>query len=164
MGDVISKISSYNIFTNLIPGAVLAFIMHRLEIYDFQSPSTVIDIIMYYFLGVVVSRVGSVILQPVLRRTHFIKHGDYSSFIVAEAKDPKIAVLLESSNLYRSICSVLLLSLLAYWVKLLAARYGWSLRSVEVGTVIFLAALFLLSYRKQAAFIEKRVQHHNRGE
>ncbi|MER8906996.1 hypothetical protein NKH99_04840 [Mesorhizobium sp. M0854] len=117
---------------------------------------------MYYFLGMVVSRVGSVILQPILRKINFVKYGDYSQFIIAEAKDPKMAVLLESSNLYRSICSVLLLALLAYGVKLLAARYGWSLRSVEVGTVIFLAVLFLLSYRNQAAFIEKRILHHNR--
>ncbi|TPN81044.1 hypothetical protein FJ987_25825 [Mesorhizobium sp. CU2] len=161
MGDIAAKLSSYNIFTNLIPGAVFAFIMKRLEIYDFGSLSAVVDVIMYYFLGVVISRIGSVILQPILKGIGFVEHGEYSKFIVAESKDPKIAVLLESSNFYRSLCSVLLTTLAAYGVKLAAGYFAWSLRSIEVCTVIFLLVLFLLSYRKQTMFIENRVQHHS---
>ncbi|RWF67350.1 hypothetical protein [Mesorhizobium sp.] len=160
MGDIAAKLSSYDILTNLIPRAAFAFIMKRLDIYDFGSTSAVIDVIMYYFLGPVISRIGSIILRPVLNEAGLVQHGDHANFIVAEAKDPQMAVVLESSNLYRSACSVLVTSLAAYDVKLLDDHFGWSLRSIEVGTVIFLFVLFLRAYRKQTAFIERRVQYH----
>jgi hypothetical protein len=163
MGDVISKISSYNIFTNLIPGVVLAYAMDRLQIYSFSSLSAIVDLIVYYFLGMVMSRIGSIIIEPLLRAIGFLESIDYSQYIIAEGKDPKVAVLLESSNLYRSMCAVLVTTLLTYLVKMLAAHFEWSLRSIEIWAVVFISVLFFLSYRKQSSFIAKRVSHHNRG-
>ncbi|MER9729873.1 hypothetical protein [Mesorhizobium sp. M0217] len=158
MSDILAKISSYNLFNNLVPGAILSALLSVLDIYHIESLSVVADLVVYYFLGMIVSRVGSIIADPILRLVRLLPQRNYPAFIVASAKDEKILVLLETSNMYRTIFALLLVVLAAYDLRSLST--GLSTATAINCGLLALAALFLVSYLKQNYFITKRVEHH----
>lgn len=161
MNDLISKISSYDLFNNLVPGAIFAFMLNLLDLFHLPASSVVVDLVFYYFLGLIVSRIGSIILDPVLHAVGLLKKPDYNDFIRASERDPKIAVLLESRNLFRTVLSLVLVTLVAYVYKHTAPSLALSPVSQNIILLVALAALFLFAYLKQSGFIERRVTHHS---
>lgn len=158
MNEIVAKISSYNIFNNLVPGAILSFLLSEFGIYKLDASSIVVDVVVYYFLGMIMGRVGSIILDPILIKFGIVKKGEYNEFIDASIKDEKILTLLESGNMYRTIFAVIIFCLIAKNVKM--ASTLWLSEDLSQNLVLaVLAVLFLLSYRKQSYFISRRVDH-----
>ncbi|MGA1802525.1 hypothetical protein [Rhizobium sp. HT1-10] len=162
MSEILAKISSYDIFNNLVPGAILAFLLAVLEIYTIDTNNIVVDLVVFYFLGVVVSRIGSLISEPILRVSHFVRYAEYSAFIAASQKDEKIAVLLEVNNQYRTFIALMLVTITSYFGRDTVLYYGFSDKTVKVSLVAGTAVLFVLAYRKQTSFIKKRVEYQNK--
>lgn len=160
MNDLIAKISSYDIFINVIPGAVFVHFIKQTGIYEVDVESVVGDLVLYYFIGLVISRIGSVIVEPLLLWTGFVKYGDYSDFIAASAKDSKILVLLEAGNLYRTIIALVMVCAAASNWDVAAALLQLSSRTWILLGYAALMLLFLVSFRKQSSFISKRVANH----
>ncbi|MBB3967182.1 hypothetical protein [Rhizobium metallidurans] len=162
MNDLIAKLSSYDIFINIIPGAVFVFFLSSAGLYTLQSDTIVGNLVLYYFAGLIISRIGSVIIEPLLRASGFVKYNRYSDFIIASEKDAKIQTLLEASNLYRTVIALILVCAIASSWDLIASWIPFEKRTWILVGCVGLAALFLLSYRKQNSFIFKRVGHHTR--
>jgi len=162
MNDLIAKISSYDIFNNLVPGAIFSFLLDWLGVASLNTPSIITDFVLFYFLGLIVSRIGSVIVGPLLQLLRIIPKGDYRAFIEASQNDNKILTLLESRNLYRTLVALLLVTLLAYHMKGMAP--AWMSESWRTTFLLaVLAVLFIFAYRKQNSFITRRVEHHKGG-
>jgi hypothetical protein len=157
VGDFLSKLSSYNLFNNLVPGVLFVWIAGGIVGRDLVPHDLVVSLFAYYFLGMVVSRFGSLVMEPLLRRTGFLRYGDYRDFVRASKIDPKIETLLEVSNMYRSITAMLVLLHLVrplWWLaaKVTFARVHW----VELFCAVLLL-IFALSFRKQNDYINRRV-------
>ncbi|HEY8586134.1 MAG TPA: hypothetical protein VIL60_05320, partial [Rhodanobacter sp.] len=104
MSELLNKISTYNIFNYLFPGAVFSILADRLYLID--SPEDIVrQLLWYYFVGMVISRVGSVMLEPVLRRIRFVRYSDYSNYLRACVSDPKLELMVEVSNTYRTLAA-----------------------------------------------------------
>lgn len=159
VNELLNKISSYNIFNYLFPGAVFSILADRLDV--LEAPDDIVkQLLWYYFVGLVISRVGSVVVEPLLRRTSFVKYSDYSDYLRACASDPKLDVMVEVSNTYRTLATtfaLLLISLIANWI---AAAVGVSVQWQERSAILLLLVLFLFSFRKQSGYVSKRVIHH----
>lgn len=158
MHDLLSKISSYNIFTNLFPGAVFCVIAENLQL--IQNPEELISrLIWFYFIGMVLSRVGSIIMEPVLRRLRFIHYGSYEDYLLAVRKDPKLEIMVEVSNIYRTLATAFIaLIFTSFFVRL--ARYLEITENMRDGLgLASLLILFLLSLRKQSDYINLRVKN-----
>jgi hypothetical protein len=164
MNDFVAKISSYDIFNNLVPGAIFAYFLKVLGISEVGTSSILVDVVLYYFLGMIVSRIGSLLVDPLLKFFKIIPAGDYSAFIKASDMDPKILTLLESRNLYRTTLALLLVTLAAYLWQAYLPALGITSRGQTIVMLVCLAVLFLLAYRKQDWFIHQRVEHHKRAE
>ena len=157
MNHIIAKISSYNIFNNLVPGSVFVYLSMELGIFRISSDSVASDLLIYYFIGLVINRIGSLVVEPMLRHLRFVHYGEYRDFITASAKDPKIQILLEESNQYRSF--------VALGFSLAATSIATNLFEVEkaspqiiqFSTIAFLIVLFGFAFRKQSKFIKRRV-------
>lgn len=159
MKELLDKLSSYNIFNYLLPGVLFTVILKALTEYDFTQENILIGAFVYYFIGLIVSRIGSLVIEPILKKIKFLKFSKYSDFITASKKDIKIEVLSEVNNMYRTICSLLLLTFI---LKL----FEWFCTNVEFlkdyDTFILIAlllGLFLFSYRKQTDYVRKRVDN-----
>uniref|UniRef100_UPI0031013A79 hypothetical protein n=1 Tax=Neorhizobium sp. EC2-8 TaxID=3129230 RepID=UPI0031013A79 len=71
MNDILARLSSYDIFVNLVPGALFAAFLSMADIYTLEPSSVVGELVIYYFIGLVISRVGSVIVEPILKPTRY---------------------------------------------------------------------------------------------
>ncbi len=159
MEKILEKISSYNIFNYLFPGAVFATIAQHLGILSVPSKELVAQLIWYYFVGLVISRVGSLFIEPLLKASRFVTYSDYPSYLRAAAADPKMEVILEASNSYRTLAAASLLLVVGLLCTYGAKHFGISPDWQERAGIVGLAIMFLFSFRKQSGFVSKRVAH-----
>ncbi len=64
MKELLDRLSSYNLFNYLLPGVVFAIVAKSVTSYNFLQDDIFVGAFTYYFIGLVVSRVGSTILEP----------------------------------------------------------------------------------------------------
>ena len=163
MKDLIDKISSYNIFNYLFPGVVFAAMATRLSSYNLLIDDLVVGVFVYYLYGMVISRIGSIIIEPLLRRLKVIRYADYKELVAASQADVKIDILIEQSNTYRTLAAMFLcvLPVIAADVSR-GAVPGVSDYGLFLG-LLLLAWLFLCSFVKQTGYITDRVAAVNQG-
>lgn len=157
MKDIIEKLSSYNLFNYLFPGVIFAAVSEKMTSHSFIQDDIIVSAFVYYFIGLVVSRFGSLVLEPALKKIKFLKFADYSDFVSASRDDQKIELLSEVNNMYRTISSLfaLLIILKIYdWIEIC---YPILKKYDAVLMILILLAIFLLSYRKQTSYITKRI-------
>jgi hypothetical protein len=156
--NIADKLSSYNFFNYLLPGILFVVISTAFTKYNFIQSNIVLGAFLYYFIGLVISRFGSLVLEPILKRIGFVKFADYNDFVSASKKDEQIALLSEANNMYRTLASLVSCLGLLWLYQILDSEFKfnpvWS--TVVVGAALL--ALFLFSYRKQTSYITKRVE------
>ena len=151
------KLSSYNLITNLIPGAVLAVAL-RYSGLPIVGPENIGTFaVLAYALGALSSRTGSLLIDPMLKKSGFLPPRDYRAFVEASAKDPKMDILVETANGYRTFLSAGVL----YFVLMAgnSAARAAHLNQVEVLIVaaVTLTVIFAFSYKKQDSYVSARV-------
>lgn len=158
MNELLAKISSYNLFNYLLPGVLFVALAEIWTSYSFSQENLLIAAFVYYFIGMVISRVGSLIIEPLLKRVKFVEFAEYADFVKVSSADTKIEILSEANNSYRTL-SALFVSLGVLKIfSLVGAKFpslvGWG----DSTLIVLLLILFLYSYRKQTAYITKRIR------
>ncbi len=158
MKELLEKISSYNLFNYLLPGVLFAVIADTVTSYRFLQSDLLVGVFVYYFFGLVISRVGSLIIEPLLKKASFVEFAPYEDFLAASQKDAKLEVLSEVNNMYRTFCSLFVLIALLKFYELSAMRSP-ILASLS-GYLLMgaLLILFLFGYRKQTQYITRRIE------
>jgi hypothetical protein len=118
----------------------------------------IVGLFLYYFIGLVLSRIGSLLVEPVLKKLKFVIFAPYGEFVAACKADPKIDVLSESNNTYRTLCAVFLAELLLKVYEKLGAMCPLLARHGAVVLSILLLVIVLFAYRKQTAYVTKRIR------
>lgn len=161
MKEIFDKISSYNLFNYLLPGILFVWLSQYLTTYNFVLENNFIGAFAYYFIGMTISRFGSLFIEPILKKVSFLKFADYKDFVQKSKIDQKIELLSEVNNTYRTItalfCLLLLLKMYNYFQTI------WTI-SDNVSILILIVSvgcLFLFSYRKQTNYITKRIKTNN---
>ena len=157
MSELFDKISSYNIFNNLFPGVVFAVMADKIGYHNFVQQDVLIGVFIYYFIGLVISRIGSVAIEPVLKRIAFVRYAAYKDYVKASKTDDKIELLSEVNNMYRTLCSLFVFLLFLKGYQAIEAWYPVLSEWIQSGMLSLLLVLFLFSYRKQTTFIANRV-------
>lgn len=157
MNTLLDKISSYNLFNYLLPGVLFAALGERITDYKLIQSDIVVGLFVYYFIGLVISRIGSLVLAPLLSGIRFIQFAPYPDFVRASKADPIVPILSEQNNTYRTL-SALILCLVA--LKLYEYVVCWLGMTATTSMTVFLGFLFvvfLLAHRKQTKFITDRI-------
>lgn len=158
MKELLDKLGSYNIFNYLLPGVVFASIASSLTEHPLLQSDLAVGAFVYYFLGLMISRLGSVLVEPVLKKIGFVAFCSYQDYISASKNDQLIPTLSEANNMYRTFVSLFFCLLLLKGYDLMSTKFPF-LKEWETGVLMTgLFILFLLSYRKQTAYINTRVQ------
>lgn len=157
MKDLIDKISSYNIFNYLFPGVLFVVIAKYLTDFNFIQEDNLLGAFLYYFIGMVISRFGSIIIEPFLKNIKFLKFREYKRYISASKKDAKIELLSEVNNTYRTLNSTMILLLLLKVYNILLIKFQFDISVSLVSLTILIFILFIFSYRKQTNYITKRI-------
>ncbi|MDA9327418.1 hypothetical protein N9Q96_00665 [Flavobacteriaceae bacterium] len=164
MKEIIDKISSYNLFNYLFPGIIFVIILREITNYDLVQEDNILGAFLYYFIGLIISRFGSLIIGKILqsKKLKFIKFADYSEFIFASDKDKKIELFSEINNMYRTLISLFCLLLFSILYQKISDSLNISESLSYILLIISLIVLFVFSYRKQTSFITKRVATRNK--
>ena len=108
----------------------------------------------------IVSRVGSLLLEPMLKWLKIVSYAPYADYLKASDKDAKMAVMIEANNTYRTLAATFLTITLGLMITWSADRLDISSETREFLLALMLFGIFLASFRKQSAFIVSRVKHY----
>lgn len=158
MSEFIQKISSYYLFNYLLSGVVFVVFASKITHYVFTQEDLITSVFVYYFAGLVISRLGSLIIEPFLKWTSFLKFEKYSDFLIASKNDEKIETLSEANNMYRTLSAMAIVLLLLKIYEMAAFRSVWLEHRGPILLVILLLIMFLFSYRKQTEYVSKRIR------
>tara|TARA_R110002050_G_scaffold45957_5_gene108374 strand:+ start:15 stop:521 length:507 start_codon:yes stop_codon:yes gene_type:complete len=159
MKDLIDKVGSYNIFNYLIPGVVYSVLISKWENIDLVQDDLLTGAFLYYLIGLIISRIGSLFVQPILDFVGFVKDEPYEDFVDASEKDSKIDKLSEVNNTYRTLIALFLSMLITKGVIALYELLKLNSDLKWILSCLGLFVLFLFAYRKQSKFITKRIKH-----
>ena len=156
MEKLLEKLSSYNIFNYLLPGIIFSILLEKTTTYKIMHEDIIIQVFLAYFIGLLISRISSVIIEPILKKVKFVKFADYKDFVLASENDNKIELLSESNNMYRVFISLfVVLIIINIYEQLLLQLLG---EYTNFLVTVLLLLLFLFSYRKQTNYITQRIE------
>jgi len=158
MSEFFARLTTYNLFNYLFPGVILLVSVRYFGIFNVDAGNIIFDLFLSYFAGMTISRVGSVIVEPLFKWLQIVEYAEYDDYLEASEKDEKISDLLEVNNVYRTIVSLSLSLLFLLGVSGFMKCFGLS-ANIVVG--ILLAAvgiLYIFAYRKQTSYIRRRVE------
>lgn len=167
--QIINKISSYNIFTNLYPGIVFCYLLKHITNVEIIRDNWFENLVIFYFFGMLVSRIGSLIIEPILQKIKFTKKGpllkkaSYEDYEEASNNKPLIPVLSEVNNTYRTLLSAFVCMLFCkiyFIIKeiLINNKFNIFEKADDWIILILLITIFLCSYVKQTTYIRKNVE------
>lgn len=158
---IIEKISKYNFFNYLLPGILFIILAPNLlgkSLLVFSDNHPIASLFLAYFLGMVISRVGSIVIEPILKRINLIKFAEHDDYLVAAEKDEKLDILSEENNIFRTLVSLFSILLL---IRCLIQPIGLIFRNMDslyIAGLTLCLILFLFSYRKQTIYIAGRIK------
>ena len=162
MEKIIDKLSSYHIFNYIIPGGLFLILCNNYLNIKIEPEKFISFFLMSYFIGIVVSRISSLVTEKLICFVFKIKKESHENYINAAKKDEKIEILMQDMNMYRSICTMLIILLI---MKVLKIFELYQLIDKELLTVLvffLLIIVFICSYIKQTKYIISRVKIANK--
>ena len=177
MEKFFDKLSEYEIWNNFFPGIVFCYLLKRFTPFTFSSGNEFVNLFVYYFVGMILGRIGSILLEPILCRE--IKKEDFENMVAgqeiankkfnpfilkapgnyyyeAEHFDKSITTLSSKANIYRSLAALFMcfIGLKIYSIVCFEGFRGSNQILLMVGSFV-LAVLFLFAFRKQTVYIVK---------
>ena len=159
LAQIVEKISSYNIVNNLYPGILFVYVLKIMFGTNLLSNNWFENLSIFYFVGMVLSRIGSIVIEPVMKKIKIIKYAPYQDYVEASSID----TLSETNNTYRTLLSTFICAFvyklgasinevcLKNKITFLQENKDWILLTV-------LILLFVFSYVKQTSYVRKRVE------
>ena len=154
MEKIIDNLENYNIINFLIPGVIFVNILSFLIEKELHNDNIGIALVEYYFSGLVLSRIGSIIIKPALSKIKVVKFDNYEKYIKKEDKDEKLKLLQKEANQYRTYISVFtVLSFVEIYNCVFINYLKWK----YIILFVAISVLFVMSYKKQINFIIERL-------
>ena len=155
MKELVDKLSSYNLFNYLLPGTLFVAAAERISDHRVAQSNIIVAFFIYYFIGLVISRIGSLVVEPLMKSTDFVRFAPYKDFVRACTHDQKIELLSEQNNMYRTLCALFLSVGLLKLYDFMLTQWGLPGKTV---LIVGLFALFAFSYRRQTSYVRQRVE------
>ena len=158
MSELITKLSSYNLFNYLFPGVIYIVLLEYWTSVKIDQEDYFLNGFLAYFIGLVISRFGSLVIEPILRKFNFLDFTDYTDFVKAEKEDDKIHVLSEANNTYRTLLALFVVLISSKLFLILSEWLCLCNQDILSTVAVALLFMFLFSYRKQTNYITKRIK------
>lgn len=148
--DVIDKLSSYNLFNYLFPGCVFIIILDKTtDLLPYSFEFSLRDVILIYFIGLIVSRIGSLIIEGALNFFLDIGKIDMQELLEKLIKNIKFEIIFEAMNMYRTLAANLILLSLLTIIDLILHCFNCVISILVAFSEMSLSVLFTIAYCKQ---------------
>ena len=150
MTDVINslfnKLSAYQLLSLMLPGASLLGTLKFIFTIDIKVNENIWWFLLAsYVVGIILSRIGSLLIEEVFKKMGFIKGYNVGNYIAKRKEDDMVETLLSFANLYRSFCALSIVLIIVTMVKGYGFCDYWHYFLLEV----LLLLLFAFSFCKQ---------------
>ena len=171
--NLVDKISSYNIFNNLYPGIIFCYSLKYMLNTNILLDNWLENLVIFYFLGMVMSRIGSLIIEPILKKikiknksdgkSPILKFASYTDYERASKSDTLISTFSEVNNTYRTMLACFFCVLIYKLYKIvngvfISFNFYFFEKNGDWFIIIGLIMLFLFSYIKQTKYIRIRIE------
>lgn len=156
---LLEKISSYNLFNNLFPGVLYCTVLNKLHGINIATGNILEDVVIYYLVGMIISRIGSILIEKCYRDMKIIKYAKYDDFKEAVKKDTKIDTLVETNNIYRTMLALVVTLLCTEIYIWLVSQCVCIKKNTPILVIFALYWLFHKSYIKQTEYIKNSVEN-----
>lgn len=133
----------YALVNFFVPAVVLVSILDRCKLLtNFFTHPWYIQIALLYITGVTLSRIGSLIVQPIMEMLKIINMSEYKKYL--KYSDDAVKKMQRTANEYRTYTALFFILML-------------TLQNDITILWLFLTLLFAISYKKQLGYIQKRL-------
>lgn len=168
MDTFFSKLSSYNLLNYLLPGVLFCFFARKYWGFELlQDASDLEKLFIWYFFGLLISRLGSLYVEKYLKKIKKIEFADYTDYLQACRLDNTINDLSEVNNTYRTMLALGLIMLggslvnLLYYLDTQETICSQKVQLIDKGKLCMLGFvlvyIFYKAYKKQTDYIRERV-------
>ena len=160
MEKLLEKLSSYQLFNYLFPGIIFINLIDLLTSINVPQHRLEFMVFLYYIAGMILSRIGSVVIEPLYKGFGWVVFAEYKDYIEASKQDSKIDILSMENNTYRTLIATFVSLLVVYCLDL--AQWFRNFKDSKYAVPVYLTLLIVLfsfSYRKQTSFVRKRAHH-----
>ena len=158
MEKFLEGIESYDILNNLLPGAIVCLLWQWYTNYQFPSLNIIAELCIFYFVGLVVGRIGSLIIEPIYKKLKIISTWEYRDFVKSSQNDSKIDRISSINNMYRTFSTAfILITFFILFHCIFKERSFIYSDVIKLVVSMLLVVLFSFSYRKQSAYVQKRI-------
>lgn len=158
MESILQNISEYRLLNNLIPGGFFVGVLAWAAGWASSEVNFIFIIAISYVAGVILSRLGSLVVEPVAEKVfkvEFVSHEDYCR---AEKLYPRLLVMNSENGIFRTFVAVSACLLLgAPIIGLFGMGDGRALSLLVIASAISVV-VFMLAYIKQTSYIVGRVK------
>lgn len=169
MEHVFGKFNYYDLFGHLLPGVIIGLLLNyiitstTLEInIKFITDSVVINLFIFYFIGLVLNRVSAVLIEPPLIKLNILHKCPYHQIIKAEKEDYKLvqlqAVIISYRTFIAGFSLVILLLILLFIFGILNINIAEFF--ILLISLLLLNTVFFISYKKQFNGYTARVMYY----
>lgn len=159
MEKFLNKISEYHFLQSVVPGMIFTYCSKMFYEVNFLTDKLVYDFIVILIIGLIISRIGSIIVEPLLKKMKILNYCKYTDYVEASQKDCLIKNLSETNNLYRVIIATFLVLLFEKLYLIISEKFVWLNDWSYLIISVLLIVLFIFSYRKQTKYINQRVDN-----
>jgi len=145
-----------------MPGILFVILVKNFVGYNLEQENIYIGLFLYYFIGMTISRISSIAIEPILKFSKFVTFSDYKLFIEASKKDEKLDVLIETSNMIRVLFTMIFLTISTKLYFSTQSFWNLSVSAEKYFILCLLCLIYLLAYRKQTDYIKKRIDYHTK--
>lgn len=158
MGKFLNKLSEYHFVQSLVPGMIFTYCSKMFYEINFLTDKPIYDFCVILIIGLIISRIGSIIVEPLLKKIKILNFCNYSDYIKASQNDSTIEKLSETNNLYRVIIATFFILIVEKFYFILSEKIVWLADWSYLLLSVLLIVLFVFSYRKQTNFIKQRIK------
>ncbi|GLR46525.1 hypothetical protein [Sphingomonas astaxanthinifaciens] len=149
------KLDAYNLVANLVPGAALTYAFHATGIPSPKPEDIGAFVLVAFVIGVTVNRLGSIVLDPLMRKLRLLKPKDYRSFVTSEREDKKLETIVANAGLYHTFLTAGVVFLSALLFRSTLSQLNHDLLATVL--VLMGMAVFFLAFRKEDGYIHTRI-------
>ena len=165
---ITEKISSYDLFNNLYPGVIFCYLLKLMFNTNILSDDLFENLVIFYFVGMVLSRIGSVIIEPLMKKIKInniplLRYVAYSDYDRARTEKPLLPIFVEANNTYRTllscfVCAFVYKTFVFINDVLINFNFLFFQNNKDWFILIFFIWLFAKSFVKQSGYISKNVE------
>lgn len=159
MESILQNISEYRLLNNLIPGGFFVGVLSWAAGWASSDVNFIFIIAISYVAGVILSRLGSLIVEPVAKKAFKVEFAPYTDYCQAEKRYPKLTIMNTENNIYRTFVAMGACLLLgAPLIGLLGMGNGNALCALVLMATLFIV-VFMIAYIKRTQYIVHRVEN-----